>query len=151
MTLPTHRPSQVQTSLKIPLRVFFLSQRSWVAQIGILKWIYILHFHCLSQRKGPVTSVILLDSRFWLKFCPQSAFPVVWLNPGVQLKVCWTLCGWLWEVTVSKVVQSLGRVQPFVTPGTGAHQAPLSMGFSRSGVGCHLLLQGIFPTGYNGL
>ena len=30
-----------------------------------------------------------------------------------------------------------------------AHQAPLSMGFSRqepTGVGCHCLLQGIFPT-----
>ena len=28
------------------------------------------------------------------------------------------------------------------------HQAPLSMGFSRknTGVGCHFLLQGIFPT-----
>ena len=37
------------------------------------------------------------------------------------------------------------------TPWTSAHQAPLSMEFSRSpgkntGVGCHFLLQGIFPT-----
>ena len=34
------------------------------------------------------------------------------------------------------------------TPWTVAHQAPLSMGFSRQeyGVGCHFLLQGIFPT-----
>ena len=28
---------------------------------------------------------------------------------------------------------------------TTVHQAPLSMGFSRHGVGCHFLLQGIFP------
>ena len=35
-----------------------------------------------------------------------------------------------------------------VTPRTVAHQAPLSMGFSRknTGVGCHPLLQGLFPT-----
>ena len=35
-----------------------------------------------------------------------------------------------------------------VIPWTVAHQAPLSMGFSRQeyGVGCHSLLQGIFPT-----
>ena len=33
------------------------------------------------------------------------------------------------------------------TPWTAACQAPLSMGFSRTtGVGCHFLLQGIFPT-----
>ena len=35
-----------------------------------------------------------------------------------------------------------------VSPGTVACQAPLSVGFSRqdTGVGCHFLLQGIFPT-----
>ena len=36
----------------------------------------------------------------------------------------------------------------FVTPWTVAHQAPLSMDFpgKNTGVGCHFLLQGIFPT-----
>ena len=37
----------------------------------------------------------------------------------------------------------------FVTPRTVAHQAPLSMGIlqeNNTGVGCHTLLQGIFPT-----
>ena len=36
----------------------------------------------------------------------------------------------------------------FATPWTVAHQAPLSMGFSRKNTGgsCHFLLQGIFPT-----
>ena len=45
-------------------------------------------------------------------------------------------------------VKSLSRVQLFATPGAVAHQAPLSMGFSRknTGVGCHFLLQEIFPT-----
>ena len=38
--------------------------------------------------------------------------------------------------------------QLFATPWTTAHQAPLSMGFSRqnTGVDCHFLLQGTFPT-----
>ena len=35
----------------------------------------------------------------------------------------------------------------FATPGAVDHQTPLSMGFPRknTGVGCHVLLQGIFP------
>ena len=42
----------------------------------------------------------------------------------------------------------LSRIPLFVTPWTVAHQAPLSMEFSSksTGVGCHFLLQGIFPT-----
>ena len=40
------------------------------------------------------------------------------------------------------------RVQLFATLRTAALQAPLSMGFSskKTGVGCHALLQGVFPT-----
>ena len=42
--------------------------------------------------------------------------------------------------------QSLSCVRFFVIPWTAAHQAPLSMGFSKNpGVGCHFLLQRIFP------
>ena len=34
-----------------------------------------------------------------------------------------------------------------LAPWTGAQQAPLSMGFpSNTGVGCHFLLQGLFPS-----
>ena len=45
-------------------------------------------------------------------------------------------------------VKSLSRVRLFATPWTVAHQAPLSMGFTRqdTGVGFHALLQEIFPT-----
>ena len=45
-------------------------------------------------------------------------------------------------------VKSLSRVRLFATPWTVAHQTPPSLGFSRqdTGVGCHLLLQEIFPT-----
>ena len=43
---------------------------------------------------------------------------------------------------------SQSHVQFFVTPWTIALQDPLSMGFSRqdTGVGCHFLLQRIFPS-----
>ena len=46
------------------------------------------------------------------------------------------------EVQVTQLCLTL------VTPWTVAHQAPLSMWFSRQEywVGCHFLLQGIFPT-----
>ena len=46
----------------------------------------------------------------------------------------------LCSVTVASVVS--GSLWPY-----GARQAPLSMGFSskNTGVGCHALLQGIFP------
>ena len=46
-------------------------------------------------------------------------------------------------------VCTLSHVWLFVTLWTIAHQAPLSMGFfssKNSRVGCHFLLQGIFPT-----
>ena len=45
--------------------------------------------------------------------------------------------------------KSFSWVWPFVTPWTVSHQFPLFMGFSRhknTWVGCHFLLQGIFPT-----
>ena len=46
-------------------------------------------------------------------------------------------------------VKLLSHVRLFATPWTVAYQAPPSMGFSRqeyTGVGCHFLLQEIFPT-----
>ena len=55
---------------------------------------------------------------------------------------------WLFPVRLSH----FSHVWLFVTPWTVAHQAPLSMGFSRQEywMGCHALLQGIFPTrGWN--
>ena len=46
-------------------------------------------------------------------------------------------------------VSVLSRVRLFCDPKTAAHQAPLSMELfsdKNTGVGCHFLLQGIFPT-----
>ena len=47
-----------------------------------------------------------------------------------------------------KKVKSLSYVRFFATSWTVAYQAPLSMGFSSNstGVDCHFLPQGIFPT-----
>ena len=51
-------------------------------------------------------------------------------------------------LTKQHKMKLLSRVQLFGTPWTIAHQAPPSMEFSRksTGVGCHFLLHGIFPT-----
>ena len=45
-------------------------------------------------------------------------------------------------------VKSLSRVRLLLTPWTAAYQAPPSFGFpgKSTGVGCHFLLQCIFPT-----
>ena len=60
-----------------------------------------------------------------------------------------------WNNSLSaRVLSDFSRVWLFVTPWTVAHQAPVSMGFSRqecwsgknTGVGSHALLQGIFLT-----
>ena len=49
---------------------------------------------------------------------------------------------------VAVVLQLQNHVGLFATPWTIAHQAPLSLGFSRQDYwdGCHALIQGIFPT-----
>ena len=46
------------------------------------------------------------------------------------------------------MVCALSHVWLFETPWTTAHQAPLSMEFlgKNTGVGCHFLIQGIFPS-----
>ena len=69
------------------------------------------------------------------------------------------MCGWKCLVEArlfqrglhfpfSSQVKSLSRVQLFATSWTAAYQTPPSWDFpgKRTGVGCHFLLQGIFPT-----
>ena len=50
--------------------------------------------------------------------------------------------------THTEALSCFSRVWLFMTPGTVARQTPLSVRFSRQDtiVGCHSLLQGIFPT-----
>ena len=49
---------------------------------------------------------------------------------------------------ITCMLSCLCHIQLFATPWTVAHQVPLSTGFPRqnTGMGCHFLLQGIFPT-----
>ena len=59
--------------------------------------------------------------------------------------------GWgnnTWNEVHAYVLSHFSYVQLFATQWTEAHQAPLSMEFFRQdiGMGCHALLQGIFPT-----
>ena len=52
----------------------------------------------------------------------------------------------LHEIFPEVKVKSFSRVRLFATPWTVAYQASPSVGFSRhTGVGCHFLLQRIFP------
>ena len=56
-----------------------------------------------------------------------------------------------WSLVQHWSVKLLSRVWLFAIPWTGAYQAPPSMEFFRQGIfqkemGCHFLLQGIFPT-----
>ena len=63
------------------------------------------------------------------------------INLNLELKALHILiCVWVWS--------RFTHVQLFVSQQTVAHQASLSMWFSRknTGVGCHALLQGIFLT-----
>ena len=52
------------------------------------------------------------------------------------------------DLLVKVKVKLLSRVRLFVTPWTVAYQAPPSMDSrgKNTGVGCHFLLWGIFPT-----
>ena len=70
-------------------------------------------------------------------FLEFSCFCLAWRILSITLIAC------------EKVkVKLLIRVRLFATPWTVAYQAPPSMGFSRQRywIGCHFLLQGIFPT-----
>ena len=73
------------------------------------------------------------------------------LGGGLQGRGRWDeLRDWDWHIYTVCVCECchLSRVQFFVTLRTIAHQAPLSINFpgKNTGVDCHALLQGIFPT-----
>ena len=59
----------------------------------------------------------------------RGIFPTQESNPG--LPHCKRILYHLSEITFMKFVKSLSRVQLFAIPWTVAHQAPLSVGFSR--------------------
>ena len=84
-----------------------------------------------------------------LQLCPTLCDPIDRSPPGspvpgiLQTRTLdWVAISFsnAWKSKVK--VKSLSRVRPSVTPWTAAHQAPLSMGFSRQEYwrGCHCLL-----------
>ena len=96
------------------------------------------HFRALEKEMAPHSSVL------------------AWRIPGTGSLVGCRLWGRTESDTTEATQQQQQQQQCLVaqfcltlwTPWTVAHQAPLSMGFSRknTGVGCHFLLQRIFPT-----
>ena len=81
--------------------------------------------------------------------CPRnrSTSSSWWWFPGQPLEKNHSFWHVFHSDSFESEVKSLSRVWLFATLWTVAHQAPLSMGFSRqnTGVGCHFLLQGNLP------
>ena len=80
--------------------------------------------------------LLCLPFRIWIEIYPPPIIGLRFLPPLVLFSVCACVCS------------VISVMSDFVTLWTAAHQAPLSMGFSRQEycTGCHALLQGIFPT-----
>ena len=101
----------------------------WIIQARILKWVA-LPFSRGSSPPRVWTWVSYIVGRFFTIRGIREAHSL----STESLHVCMLSC--------------FSPVWLFETPWTVAHQAPLSMGFSRqeSWRGCHALLHGIFPT-----
>ena len=110
----------------------------------------------LSHQKSPVLNVVVYKHAAAACACPCLTLcnPIDGSPPGcpvpgiLQARILkWAAISfsnaWKWKVKV----RSLSRVRLFVTPWTGAYQAPLSMGFSRqeywSGMPSPSLCQGL--------
>ena len=94
-----------------------------------------------SNNTSPASSLAVRHIRFWT----HQASTIVWASSSSQ-SLC--VCVHRWAHAHLQGMCALSRVWLFATPWTGAHQAPLSMGFSRQDnwSGCHFLLQRVFPT-----
>ena len=95
-----------------------------LAQIGV--WQPILSSFRLPRDNWPGDEKVFLNSIFFLKIF---------------------LLAYYYRVKWSREVKLLSCVWLFATPWTVAYKAPLSMNFpgKSTRVGCHFLLQGIFP------
>ena len=93
----------------------------------------LLHFHWFP--KGKLKHFLIREVRE----CTNKGEAVKKSSQGIYWARSWFLLS---------EVKSFSRVQLFATPWTVAFQALLSIGLSRqyTGVDCHFLLQGIFPT-----
>ena len=71
--------------------------------------------------------------------CTSPKHPVLCIEPGLATR-------FIHDILNKLRAESLQSCPILCNPWTVAHQAPLSLGFFKNtGVGCHALLQGIFP------
>ena len=141
--------------------------------IYYIEW-YIVGVGKLAHRQNPVRWTILLVKCYWHTATPTNWYiaysyfhtaVVTWaVATGTKWprglkyllfvpikKVCWSLIykyvHWHGKLSVTCLIAKSCPTL-FVTLWTVAHHAPQSMGFpsKNTGVDCHFLLQGIFPT-----
>ena len=135
--LPDTSPISLDLSLgDLPLPTPQSLQSSFLASPGVL--VSPPALRCMSTLPGACISPAAAAAAKSLQSCPTLCNPIDGSPPGspvpgiLQARTLeWVAIAfsnaWKWKVKV----KSLSRVQLFATPWTAAHQAPLSMGFSR--------------------
>ena len=104
----------------LPLHRQILYQLSHQGNPIILKWVA-YPFSSRSSWPRNWTGVSCIAGRFFTSWATMNWVPVIFQTKFKGSTMTYTLF----------VVRSLSRVQLLATPWTAAHQAPLSMGFSR--------------------
>ena len=102
----------------------------------------------LGHWTGNVTGISALPGEAVFLQVPGSLWEVFWVYATADMEHSDLIIKLLFVQPILIVLSHFSRVGLFVTPWTVGHQSPLSMGFCKqeTGVGCHALLQGIFPT-----
>ena len=102
-------------------------------------------FHSEQLKGDSGSGDFALGSSVGVPMCVTHCPVGCWQKVVADLQMCVT---WEAQNLEALVAQSLSHVPLSVTPRTVARQAPLSMDSpgKHTGVGCHALLQGIFPT-----
>ena len=101
-------------------------------------------FTCGIKFQSSTQVCILNNTSYWLLPNPCLTSPLLWEHPYPRNFLSGSAEGCVWERERERVTQSCLTL---ATPWTVAHQASLSMEFSRknTGVGCHSFCQGELP------
>ena len=120
----------------------FISRLSLWSRWRIVPWTGSLHW---CAQASLLSSADCISARFtWLSIPSPGVNVYMWVTVKVT-QSCLTLCNPMDYIGGSLVA----KLRPtLVTAWTAAWQAPLFMGFpgKNTEMGCHFLLQGIFPT-----
>ena len=97
-------------------------------------------FMCLSLHLPEGQMLCLFLFLYSLPGIKQGAFELnyLMLNILVMIDSCYSCC--------DVVIQLLSNIQLFASPQTVPHQAPRGSPGKNTGVYCHFLLQGVFPS-----